>query len=169
MEPLRTALWTTILFVGGASLVTHAQPGDTKAPLKSDEKVADRLDPLARYRPKPIDIYAQQRVEDGKDGKDKTYNFFMWIDHGNVRVLNTAPSIAVGYDMDGAVGLYLESKKAVMASGCMFFVHSYTKGKGFEDELVVEFGGSREDDIHVYLPEGRTATTRFSNFNRFKN
>ena len=160
MEPLRTGIFLTLLFCGAAAAVSQTG-GQSKSLPKSDEKTVQQA-----ARPKPIDIFAQQRVE---DGKDKKYNFFMWIDYDHVKVLNTAPEITVGYDMDGAVGLYLESKKAVMASGCMFFVHSHTKGKGFDDELVVEFGGSRENDIHVYLPKDRTATTRFVGFNRFKN
>jgi hypothetical protein len=108
-----------------------------------------------------VDIYYQKRLPD-KEDKNKEPHFFMWIkdvEGYTFHVENTAPNVSVGWSVDGDTGMYLTGKVTNM----MWFVHPYEKGKpNHETDLVVVFGGSRDDDINIYLPKNTKSRIQIS-------
>lgn len=104
-------------------------------------------------KPRVIEIYMQQ-----KERKSGATSFYMWVKDEDAEVVGTAPNIGVGYSFGKGGAIYLESKDV---GNAMFFVHPYDKKKSGSSTRI-EFGGSRPNDIHIYLPENTKAVIRTS-------
>jgi hypothetical protein len=102
-----------------------------------------------------IEIYMQKKNFD-----DNTIGFYMWVNDADFIIRNSAPNVDVGYSFSG--GIYLESDRLRTA---MFFIHNWNE-KSSNYCTVIEFGGIRPDDIHIYLPEGATAKVYASSLDR---
>lgn len=119
--------------------------------------IAFSLGQVAQADDKPktrtIEIFMQQ-----KERKSGATSFYMWVHDEDAEVVGTAPKVGVGYSFGKGGAVYLESKDI---GNAMFFVHPYDKKKSGANTRI-EFGGSRENDIHIYLPENTKAVVRTS-------
>lgn len=115
------------------------------------------LVPAARAEDKEekrtIEIYMQQKGR--KDGDTK---FYMWVKDEDAEVIGSAPDIGVGYSFGKGAAVYLESNKI---GNAMFFVHPSTHKKA-GTVTRIEFGGSRPNDIHIYLPKDAKGSVKVS-------
>lgn len=121
-------------------------------------------------------VHAEKPVEEKKEDKkvvrivlhqdqapDRKIHFYMWIHHPDVIVKNTVPDIKVGYNFDsGSLYLTTGDKKDAKPLSAMFFVRNFD-GKDYPSHVIVEFGGSRPNDINIRLPEGYMASVQVNN------
>lgn len=97
---------------------------------------------------KVIEIIYQKR--------EKENNFFILIRSNEIHleISNTPPNLTVGSSVN-AGDLWIIGDLDLNA---MFFVYPYKEGKGNHKEYItVRFGGSRPDDINIYLPANHVA------------
>jgi hypothetical protein len=104
-----------------------------------------------------VDIYMQSQ-----DKADYSVKFYIWVtdkEDGDVCVENHCDKISVGYDID--VGsLYITSDGI---NNLMLFVHPYDeKNEHCRGCVTLWFGGSRPEDINIYLPKNCTHKIRLS-------
>lgn len=100
-----------------------------------------------------IEIFMQQ-----KERKDGSIKFYMWVKDEDAEVIGSAPDIGVGYSFGKVGAVYLESDNI---GNAMFLVHPCTHKKA-GPYTRIEFGGSRPNDIHIYLPKDNKGSVRVS-------
>lgn len=91
--------------------------------------------------------------------------FVLWLNHPNITVENSVNNITVGYDLFGDSGIYLESEN--IGNAMLFIHHHDSKNKHTSIFcIIIEFGGLRDSDIHVYIPKGHKAKIQLSSIKK---
>ena len=107
-----------------------------------------------------LDIFLHQDVTSTGD-----VSFYMWITYPDVSVKNTVPDLRVGYNIGLGAGLHISNEKANDYNG-MFFVTDYKEGEDLPLHVVVWFGGDRDNDINIRLPQGYTAKVHINSIEK---
>lgn len=93
---------------------------------------------------KTLDIWMQQKLR-----LDNTVSYYMWVEGDTFLFEGSSANVYVGLDLGRSA--YVSAKKL---GNAMIFVKEYETPNAVGRQVKIVIGGSRGDDVTIYVPKG---------------